>query len=205
MTCKEIEVADLHWRHFFRRLFEAVKFLHSIDIVHRDLKPDNIMVEQKDGPVDERFSPVIIDFGFVNEKFGPRGTPGYVPPEAFEEIPAFVSQSQLASFDVYALGSILFEIRFKRELPRVHKEPELYRETIECLKGYNDSLARLIAGLICSRSERLSITEALAHPWLNPTDRYRASAILFDCLEEGEETLQQENQIQNDANRDSID
>ena len=204
MTCKQIEVVDLQWRHFFRRLFQAVKFLHSIDMVHRDLKPQNIMVELKEGPADERFSPVIIDFGFVNEKFGPRGTPGYVPPEAFEESPASVSKSQLAGFDVFALGSILFEIRFKRELPKVNKEPEEFKEALEVLAGCNDSLSRLIARLICGPSERLSITEALAHPWLNPTDRYKAAAILFDCVEDDEEMQQQEEQIQSSAKQKCI-
>ena len=88
---KKVDISDLQWRHFFKRLFQAVKFLHSMGLVHRDLKPGNIMVEVRDVPEDEKFNPVIIDFGFVNESFGPLGTPGYMPSEAFEEKPASIS------------------------------------------------------------------------------------------------------------------
>lgn len=44
-----------------------------------------------------------------------------------------------------------------------------------------DPMSHLIAGLIARPSDRLTMEQALAHPWLNPTDRHRAAAILFDA------------------------
>ena len=59
---------------------------------------------------------------------------------------------------------------------------------LEDLYSANDSLSNLITGLIGSNRERLTMEEALAHPWLNPSDRYKAAAILFESpIKEGED------------------
>jgi len=80
---REVIVSEMQWRHFFKSLFRAINLLHHLGVCHRDLKPNNIMVEEKEGADDQRYAPVLIDFGFVNKPFGPGGTPGYLAPEVY--------------------------------------------------------------------------------------------------------------------------
>ena len=53
-------------------------------------------------------------------------------------------------------------------------------EDYDFVMAAKDPMSYLIAGLIARSSDRLTIEQALAHPWLNPTDTHRAAAILFD-------------------------
>ncbi|MDQ3369388.1 MAG: serine/threonine protein kinase, partial [Myxococcota bacterium] len=102
----------------------AIEFAHARGVVHRDLKPSNIML----GDYGEVY---VLDWGIARVLTEPRvgstsdrhdaqqdvdtldqgtqagsllGTPGYMAPEQIRGQPA------LQAADVYALGSILFEI-----------------------------------------------------------------------------------------------
>ena len=93
----------------------AVHHAHQKGIIHRDLKPSNVLVMTDEGePV-----PKVIDFGIAKALEGPLahetvftgmdqliGTPGYMSPEQVEQGGAAVDTRS----DVYALGSILFEL-----------------------------------------------------------------------------------------------
>ena len=94
----------------------AIEFAHERGIVHRDLKPSNIMLGHY-GEVyvldwgvarvmgDTEIAGVVIDsLGGETQQGAVLGTPGYMSPEQMrgEEI--------TPATDVYALGSILFEI-----------------------------------------------------------------------------------------------
>ena len=95
----------------------------------------------------------------------------------------------MESFDAFALGSILFEIKYMRFLPRVDRNNEEYMEALEEVGSASDSMSNLISGLLAKAPERLTIEQALAHPWLNPSEKYRAAAILFDDPIEEDEDL----------------
>jgi serine/threonine protein kinase/phosphoribosylformylglycinamidine (FGAM) synthase-like amidotransferase family enzyme len=85
----------------FRRMVEALCYVHRDGIVHGDIKPDNILL-------DSAGHPRICDFGQARA-LGSRGhvlgTPYYMPPEQarLEGLPD-------PRWDVYALGAILFEM-----------------------------------------------------------------------------------------------
>ncbi len=99
----------------FTHVCAAVHHAHQKGIIHRDLKPSNVLVMTEDGhPV-----PKVIDFGIAKALEGPLagetvftgmdqliGTPGYMSPEQVEQGTAAVDTRS----DVYALGSILFEL-----------------------------------------------------------------------------------------------
>lgn len=90
----------------FAQVCDAVAYAHQRLIVHRDLKPSNILV-------DHSGTPKLLDFG-IAKLLGPDPsntqtqtaafTAGYASPEQLQGLPVTTAT------DVYALGSILFEL-----------------------------------------------------------------------------------------------
>ena len=81
--------------------------------------------------------------------------------------------------DIFALGSILYEVKYKRRLRYPDRCPREFKAQIDEVRLANDPLSRLIAGLVEDLPYRLSIVKALAYSWLNPSDNDKAAAILF--------------------------
>lgn len=89
------------------QIAEALQAAHTLGIVHRDLKPGNVMV-LPDGGVK------VVDFGLARSLAGEDesvtrsgtmvGTPAYMPPEVA------LGQSTDARGDLYALGTVLYEL-----------------------------------------------------------------------------------------------
>lgn len=94
-----------------RCILSALAEAHEKSHLHRDVKPGNILID-KDG------TPMLVDFGLARiahqESGGARGlthssaivvgTPRYLPPEAWN------GETPNASWDVYALGIVLYEL-----------------------------------------------------------------------------------------------
>ena len=92
----------------FRKVVAAVAYAHGKGVIHRDIKPDNIMVN-------EEGEPKLLDFGIAHlveadeaskltKKDQVPMTPAYASPEQLLGRPA------APSFDIYALGLLLFEL-----------------------------------------------------------------------------------------------
>jgi eukaryotic-like serine/threonine-protein kinase len=90
-----------------RKVADGMAYCHKNGVVHRDLKPENILISLEG-------QPIIMDFGLALTKGAHRvtysnlsttmGTPDYMSPEQID------GQRGDARTDVYALGTILFEM-----------------------------------------------------------------------------------------------
>lgn len=88
------------------------------------------MVDVKEGEGNMKFSPIIIDFGFTNTQVGPSGTPGYVAPEVLGAKLTKSTTPTKAMMDTFALGSILYQVKHRYQLPAFDKRPEEFKERI---------------------------------------------------------------------------
>jgi serine/threonine protein kinase len=97
-------MAESHVRRLVGEVCEALEVLNENGLVHRDLKPANLMM----GPDD---SITVMDLGIVKAKgdsaevvsTGAAGTPKYMPPEMFSNLPVD------GRADLYALGVIAYQ------------------------------------------------------------------------------------------------
>jgi serine/threonine protein kinase len=136
-----------------RKVAEGMAYCHDHGVVHRDLKPENILVTPEG-------QPVIMDFGLALTKGAHRvtysnlsatmGTPDYMAPEQVE------GQRGDARTDVYALGTILFEM------------------LAGTVPFSGDSQLAVMAQHVQSKAPRLD--------WINPAVLPAAAAIAARCL-----------------------
>ena len=90
-------------------LLLALEHLHGAGIVHRDLKPENLLLN-------DRGHTKLTDFGFAKSvrfrTFTLCGTPEYMSPEQVS------SQGHGVATDLWALGVLLFELKFPADYLR---------------------------------------------------------------------------------------
>jgi calcium-dependent protein kinase len=153
-----------------RKLLKTVKYLHLNGIMHRDLKPSNILLASNSSD-DE---PKIIDFGLAKYIEGTRmsysmvGSVHFMAPEVYR-------LSYNYRCDIWSLGCIM-HVLLAGAPPFLGKDEE---ETKEFILNYaldfsdkiwrrvsNDSKDLLKKLLTKNPSNRISIAEALKHPWI---------------------------------------
>jgi serine/threonine protein kinase len=165
-------MAEAAARGVFRQLFAAAAGLADAGMTHRDIKPENILCEPRaDGGLEAR----LIDFGLAaflddGEQMGRRcGTPGFIAPEILGLLGA--EPAATLKSDCFSLGATLY---FAVTGSRLFGSSEDSRETLRRnLQGFSGELSGASAELAdlltrlgrADPNERLSATEALAHPW----------------------------------------
>ncbi|XP_051806932.1 serine/threonine-protein kinase Chk2 isoform X2 [Acanthochromis polyacanthus] len=160
---------------YFYQMLRAVQYLHSNGIIHRDLKPENILLSSQEDVCLIK----VTDFNqsrILEESVLMRtlcGTPSYLAPEVFTQ--ASTTGYSLA-VDAWSLGVLLFvclggyppfhesfsdkPVTDQIILGEFTMVPSKWRHVSDQAK---DVVRKL---LVVDPSKRMSIEDALQHPWL---------------------------------------
>jgi serine/threonine protein kinase len=166
-------------------IMSVLETAHSMGVVHRDLKPENIMI----GKATENGAPVVklLDLGIakMREIAGDNGgntaltmagqvlgTPYYMSPEQWGEIPRDGNSEIDGRADIYSLGLVFYELISGRrpfagntlhELRREHVQTApkpLYQAASGVPRGFSGAIERATAK---DRSDRQSTASELAN------------------------------------------
>jgi eukaryotic-like serine/threonine-protein kinase len=156
------------------KIADGMAYCHQNDVVHRDLKPENILINTEG-------QPVIMDFGLALTKGSHRvtysnlsatmGTPDYMAPEQID------GHRGDARTDIYALGTILFEMLAGRvpfvgdtQLAIMAQHVQGTAPRLDKLQaGVSPQLAAVVAKCLQRKPEERyadmhALIEALEHP-----------------------------------------
>ncbi|EWM20832.1 myosin light chain kinase [Nannochloropsis gaditana] len=168
-TYTEKEARDL-----FKVLVSAIEYMHSMDVVHRDLKPENLLLADETDDVQIK----IADFGYAvrvnrNTLRSQCGTPCYVAPEILRREPYG------KPVDMWSIGVIIFILLagyapfydedHRRLFNKIKKAKFQFEE--DTWENISVEAQDLISGLLCvDPAQRLTPSQALAHPWVMADD-----------------------------------
>ncbi|XP_005987765.1 death-associated protein kinase 2 isoform X2 [Latimeria chalumnae] len=165
---------------FIKQILDGVSYLHFKQIAHFDLKPENIMLLDKNVPLPHI---KLIDFGLAHkiedgvEFKNIFGTPEFVAPEIINYEPLGLAA------DMWSIGVITYILlsgaspflgESKQEtLTNITAmnydfDEEFFSHTSELAKDFIRKL------LVKDTRKRLTIQEALAHPWITPLNKCQA-------------------------------
>jgi len=155
----------------------ALKYLHDQNIVHRDIKPTNILLSAKTGLTAVK----IADFGFSSYCDGLNltsfyGTPHYVAPEILNRIP-YGKPCDMWSFGVllYQLicGTLPFYSDQQIELYSIICKGNFSFNSIDWSDISRDAKSLIKGLLTVDQSRRLTIDQAISHPWFSKNDQLK--------------------------------
>ncbi|XP_014886176.1 peripheral plasma membrane protein CASK isoform X7 [Poecilia latipinna] len=175
--------------HYMRQILEALRYCHDNNIIHRDVKPHCVLLASKENsaPVKLGGFGVAIQLGESGLVAGGRvGTPHFMAPEVVKREPYG------KPVDVWGCGVILF-ILLSGCLPFYGTKERLFeaickgkykmnpRQWNHISESAKDLVRRM---LMLDPAERITVYEALNHPWLKERDRYAYKIHLPETVEQ---------------------
>ncbi|XP_061143074.1 peripheral plasma membrane protein CASK isoform X19 [Syngnathus typhle] len=175
--------------HYMRQILEALRYCHDNNVIHRDVKPHCVLLASKENsaPVKLGGFGVAIQLGESGLVAGGRvGTPHFMAPEVVKREPYG------KPVDVWGCGVILF-ILLSGCLPFYGTKERLFeaickgkykmnpRQWSQISESAKDLVRRM---LMLDPAERITVYEALNHPWLKERDRYAYKIHLPETVEQ---------------------
>ncbi len=207
ITQENYKMTEAEVIHYTRQVCEGLRHMHEKNILHLDLKPENIMCEAKSGAKSR--SVKIIDFGLA-VKVDPNevvkistGTADFAAPEIVEREPVGFYT------DMWSIGVLAYVLLSGLSPFSGHNDVETLKNVKNCLWDFDQESFKNISEegkdfirklLIRNTTKRMTVHEALLHPWLKQEapettaqisnrkyiamrDKMRAQyASWFDCL-----------------------
>ncbi|CAF4927227.1 unnamed protein product [Rotaria sp. Silwood1] len=177
--------------HYMRQILEAVRYIHDRGIIHRDLKPHCVLLSSK-----ENAAPIKLGgFGVALQlpesgliQASRIGTPAFMAPEV-------VNKESLGfgrPVDMWALGVMLYALLtgtlpFAGTRNRVFDmiTKGVYNMKSKQWEQISESAKDLVTRLLClDQNERITINEALMHPWIREREKFALRKHLPDTVEE---------------------
>jgi hypothetical protein len=168
----------------FLDVLAAVAHAHSNLVVHRDLKPSNILVTEHgevkllDFGIAALLSREGVDVTQLTGHVGPGLTPGYAAPEQLS------GQPITTATDVYALGTVLFELLAGRRPSSPGDESQSAAQWLQrTLESDAPRLSEAAAREDWRRTLRGDLDNSVAMALRrNPDERYRTAELLAQDL-----------------------
>lgn len=178
----------------------ALKHCHDKNVIHRDLKPENLILASMKNDTDVK----IADFGLSiedgestkDQRTLACGTPLYLAPEMIKAAAGKNGGNPYGKeIDLWAVGCLAYILLsgyppFYMEDNDYHNKM-LYKNilngrydmTTEQLKSVSEEAQDLITGLLnVDPKKRLTVDQALAHPWIQAARERLAARNLHDNL-----------------------
>lgn len=179
--------------HYMRQILEAIRYCHKNNIIHRDIKPHCILLSSK-----ENSAPIKLGgFGISIElpeyhngnaliTSGRIGTPNYMSPEIVQRLP------YSKPVDMWSCGVVLF-VLLSGYLPFVGNNQRLFeiistgnflmrKKQWDHISDSAKDLVRLL--LTKDPNNRITVEEALNHPWIRERDAFAPKRHLTETVEE---------------------
>ncbi|XP_028324607.1 peripheral plasma membrane protein CASK isoform X9 [Gouania willdenowi] len=182
--------------HYMRQILEALRYCHDNNVIHRDVKPHCVLLASKENsaPVKLGGFGVAIQLGESGLVAGGRvGTPHFMAPEVVKREPygkpvdvwgcgviLFILLSGCLPF--YGTKERLFEAIIKGKYKCSSVFPQMNpRQWAHISESAKDLVRRM---LMLDPAERITVYEALNHPWLKERDRYAYKIHLPETVEQ---------------------
>ncbi|XP_055019198.1 myosin light chain kinase, smooth muscle-like, partial [Boleophthalmus pectinirostris] len=155
---------------YMQQILEGMQYVHKQNIVHLDLKPENIVCVDTTGT-----NIKIIDFGLASKLEADKpllvmhGTPEFVAPEVISYEPVSLET------DMWSIGVICFVLLSGESPFQGNNDAETFAFVTaakfefdeESFEDISDEAKDFISSLLKKDpTDRLSCTDALAHPWM---------------------------------------
>eukprot|EP01012_Entosiphon_sulcatum_P064692 TRINITY_DN93523_c0_g1_i1.p1 TRINITY_DN93523_c0_g1~~TRINITY_DN93523_c0_g1_i1.p1 ORF type:complete len:334 (+),score=65.23 TRINITY_DN93523_c0_g1_i1:66-1067(+) len=175
--------SERHSSVIMAKIFEAIRYLHSMGIIHRDLKPENLLFSSKD-PAKSEIK--ISDFGLAkicSDQTMVRtacGSPNYVAPEVL------TNQGYTFSCDLWSAGVVLYALLCGFLPFSDDSWPKLFSNITtgtyhfpspnwDHISAEAKDLVRHL--LVVDPGQRFTAEQALHHPWIVAAATQQTAAI----------------------------